>query len=323
MRRKKILNKNIFEKQKIITKILSLNYLKKEHYAKNLLYKQTFNILTRAIKVLVLGLIYTGSFTILTYIRKYSGTSTDFELYSKLFGDLTYSIKIIIACFIGIGLLFFKERYFKRIFSAGILIIPCYLGYEFTNTFQFFKEIPVYEFLFEKRIPYIKWTSPLYMSANIFCFLAVFIISGRYFKKTLLGLGILCLFQLLFWIFFPTQCLLRPTWEVLKETDPFFYYLRDCTGFNAFPSQHVSMTVFLACMMQKDKKSVIKVCLWAILISLSVLTAKQHYVLDLFAGAIVGFSIYLIINKTKVVNIFIAIPRLIMSKYKSMSPKSR
>jgi membrane-associated phospholipid phosphatase len=73
---------------------------------------------------------------------------------------------------------------------------------------------------------------------------------------------------------------------------------------NCFPSLHVFNTVFFASCYSWTKKSVLKICLmwfWTALIVVSVLTVKQHYLLDVFGGiALAVVAIYL--TKIRIAN---------------------
>ncbi|MBN1113731.1 MAG: phosphatase PAP2 family protein, partial [Oligoflexia bacterium] len=67
------------------------------------------------------------------------------------------------------------------------------------------------------------------------------------------------------------------------------------TPANACPSLHVSVT-FLACFgfLRERKKLFPYFLVWALLISISTLTIKQHYLWDIIAGFIMALVFYII-----------------------------
>jgi len=65
-------------------------------------------------------------------------------------------------------------------------------------------------------------------------------------------------------------------------------------GFNIFPSLHVANALFVAAVVTRfDRRLALPVWTWAILISISTMTVKQHYAVDAIAGAfLAAFTIY-------------------------------
>ncbi len=68
-------------------------------------------------------------------------------------------------------------------------------------------------------------------------------------------------------------------WAVRKlfEIDP---------GFNIFPSLHVANVLLIAAVLARfDRRFAVPAWIWAILVSISTVTVKQHYAVDVLAGA--------------------------------------
>jgi membrane-associated phospholipid phosphatase len=65
-------------------------------------------------------------------------------------------------------------------------------------------------------------------------------------------------------------------------------------GFNVFPSLHVANAAFTACLVWRLKGRIIGVAAWsvALLITISTLFVKQHYLADLAAGLALGSLSY-------------------------------
>ena len=62
---------------------------------------------------------------------------------------------------------------------------------------------------------------------------------------------------------------------------------------NCFPSQHVANAVLAALMLWRfDRRRGLWAVAWAVVISLSTLTTKQHYAWDVLAGALIALAAY-------------------------------
>lgn len=110
------------------------------------------------------------------------------------------------------------------------------------------------------------------------------------------GFFVLCLMGLLFYYFFPTT-FVQPT--VDWSTMPIGRILQtvDQTG-NAFPSMHVAAALFASLWLHRELRRVcapryLKVCsaLWCAAIIYSTLATKQHVVLDVIAGVVLGMIV--------------------------------
>jgi membrane-associated phospholipid phosphatase len=67
-------------------------------------------------------------------------------------------------------------------------------------------------------------------------------------------------------------------------------YASDKAG-NTFPSIHVATTLFVSLRLRHQRGGVLWV-LWALLISLSTLTVKQHFVVDVLGGFAVAWGVH-------------------------------
>jgi membrane-associated phospholipid phosphatase len=153
----------------------------------------------------------------------------------------------------------------------------------------------------EQSIPFLPWTVIIYFSVF---FQIPFIIrhtpKTTFFKAMpILSVGVILSFTafILFPISYPRELYQGYNTIItnLFKTDP--------PG-NCFPSLHVFNTVFFASCYSWTEKSVLKICLmwfWTTLIVVSVLTVKQHYLLDVFGGiALAVVAIYL--TKIRIAN---------------------
>lgn len=140
----------------------------------------------------------------------------------------------------------------------------------------------------EASIPFLPWTFIVYLSVFIQA-----VVSIRFIPKRSLAVAVRYAFGLLFvallcfviWpIAYPRE--LYPT----SNAAIIFFRTIDPPG-NSFPSLHVAMSLFLTgcyTFFSTSRATQIVFWLWSILISISVLTTKQHYVVDVGGGVILA-----------------------------------
>ncbi len=135
-------------------------------------------------------------------------------------------------------------------------------------------------------IPYITLNPLIYASALLFLFFRV-----KIFQSAALSMTLVFLISFFFYAFLQTY-VERPQ---LAGND-FFTQLMVQTyasdnPFNDFPSLHVSLSTILAIHWWKvDRRIGLPVGLWVVLIIMSTMFVKQHYVLDVVAGLILAFG---------------------------------
>jgi len=102
-------------------------------------------------------------------------------------------------------------------------------------------------------------------------------------------------------LLYPTKIVLRP--KTMPNT--FLsrlmskYYIRDVEA-NSLPSAHTFFSWVISLNLMRDLKNVkvkISALLMAIAVSLSTLFVRQHYVLDVIAGIVVGFVSFIVASK--------------------------
>jgi len=101
--------------------------------------------------------------------------------------------------------------------------------------------------------------------------------------------------------------LVFPTYDILRPVTNPFDFERFFLGidnqhdspYNCFPSLHVgfSMTAGLWTYYADKTKFGLAVLIWAILVSVSVLFVKEHYIADLLGGAILAGSMFLLFSR--------------------------
>ena len=101
------------------------------------------------------------------------------------------------------------------------------------------------------------------------------------------------------WLFYPVQYHLRPTLPLATSGLIFwiqFFYQMDGAALNCFPSLHVTFAfLFFYLAYTFHRKLTWHLLIYATLVSLSTLTFKQHYVLDILGGVGLATGLWLLI----------------------------
>ena len=152
-------------------------------------------------------------------------------------------------------------------------------------------------FLFhENLIPFLPWTFVIYFSAFIQELIIIRCIPKPLLLKTVwVGLVTLACGLIIF-ILFPTRYPreLYPSDNILIN----LFRMIDSPA-NCFPSLHVTgFILFSTCFSLLKKPIILNVLiwLWTIIVIISVLTTKQHYVLDIFGGILLSIPAIIILR---------------------------
>lgn len=151
-------------------------------------------------------------------------------------------------------------------------------------------------------VPFIPTTIWLYTSEYFF-FLAVFLsVKGEkalneYFYALIL-LQLICV--PIFWLWptiFPRHLFALP--DGLDPVSYFVFAKMRTTDLatNCFPSLHVSGVLLSALVLRNHSKKFLLFMIWAIIISISTLTTKQHYFVDVVAGMVLAVTIHAIFRR--------------------------
>lgn len=149
---------------------------------------------------------------------------------------------------------------------------------------------------FERNLPLYPALIFAYLLEFAFMALAYLMIDDlAYFKKVVCAVLLCVTFHFVVYLVFPVEYRLRPEidpdkgWAYLLVD---FYYWID-RPFNCFPSLHVSNVFLISFFMQRFRRGMGWFLLpVSILVAVSVVLVKQHYVADVVAGVFVGWFIY-------------------------------
>ena len=149
----------------------------------------------------------------------------------------------------------------------------------------------------EELIPFLPWTFIVYISAFIQALLVIRYLPAPLLRKIASVLSCALVLGMVLFILIP----IRYPRELFSSNNRLIetYYQLDSSG-NCFPSLHVVATCVFAYCYTLVSKSVIQRSLmwfWTVLIVISVLTTKQHYLIDVFGGLVLAMAVILILRK--------------------------
>lgn len=194
----------------------------------------------------------------------------------------------------------------NRIAAFFIGAIGFILAYGIPNRFQFY--VPRYLTLtsIDLAVPLVPWTIYIYTSEYIFFLVAYLLVTTEEnYNRYLWSLAAVVLASSAFFMFFPTTYP-RFDYPIPLGTHPFFAvpfeYMRQIDNPTcSFPSLHVSACFVTAMVFLKEsRKKFIGMMIWAVLIALSTLTTKQHYLADVISGFFLAMiSTYIFILRAR------------------------
>ena len=198
-----------------------------------------------------------------------------------------------------------REKWEKRnlfIFIIGYFSVS-YLVTNWLNDFRsHYNEVA---FPFESQIPFI----PLFILGYIFAYLSVvflyFLIDDMdLFRRTFVAYFALTTFACLIFMIFPVKMHFRPSLESLPADGIIAdivraFFIVDRPN-NAFPSLHVGYPMLSAISVWKTRPIWRWILLgMTIVVAVSVVLVKQHYIVDTFAGAASAFICYSLVLRTE------------------------
>ncbi|HKP85717.1 MAG TPA: phosphatase PAP2 family protein [Blastocatellia bacterium] len=173
-------------------------------------------------------------------------------------------------------------------FAAGYVIF-CAL-YMLTGRIHLASPSPLPLLFIDRLIPFIGWTVWIYHTQFFILLFAVGALeTSAGISRTLYSMGLASALSFCVFFFYPTE-LPRPTVETGGLTAQAFqllYAIDPAT--NCFPSLHVALAWLAALGVAEERaRAGTFAVVWAALISLSTMTTKQHYFIDVMAGVLVA-----------------------------------
>lgn len=183
-----------------------------------------------------------------------------------------------------------NERFIPRLFITISVMIGLILCYLFLNNSLEHKVdllLPI-----DEMIPYWPWTVSIYFTLYVMYFSVSIILETKRFTQVLIDIVLMTLISFVFFTLI-TSHYPRPAPEAWAHSlwKPVIDLMVsvDAPG-NTCPSLHVSTSIYLALVMRKSRYG-IPWLFWGLLVSLSTLSLKQHFVWDWIGGIILAFFV--------------------------------
>jgi len=173
-----------------------------------------------------------------------------------------------------------------------------YFGTKFFNGLIKADAYPVYIFPIESSIPYVPEFFPIYFLAVPVAILPAFIIKGKkLFDRVIKTYLITIVTTGVLFLLYPTK-IPRPLIVeegVYYQMIQFFYNI--IPSYNLIPSFHMSLMILSSLFIREENEKLGNVLMVLVLIiAVSILLVKEHYLLDLIVGFILSVVIYYIVK---------------------------
>ena len=189
----------------------------------------------------------------------------------------------------------------KWLFAAAGYIVFCVL-YLLTGNFHLRTPTILTPSAVDEKIPFLAWTVWIYNSQFFFLIINIYLMrEPRNLSRTLYAMVLVSLFSFCIFAIFPTTLprefatgtgLTAKAFQTLYAID---------SSSNCFPSLHVALAWISAIGVWNERKVFgAFICLWAMMITLSTMTTKQHYFIDVIAGLILAALFRILLMRVEV-----------------------
>jgi membrane-associated phospholipid phosphatase len=151
----------------------------------------------------------------------------------------------------------------------------------------------------DDAIPFMPDMAVFYFSGFILGNMAYFILgSTESFPLIAIGYGIQFVVSIALYLLYP--CRIDRYEDFVPDSTPGYLlaaFQRTSKPFNSFPSMHVSFCLFCALSVWGfgSRSEGLIMIAWAVMVALSALLTRQHYVVEVLMGAALGVGAYLFI----------------------------
>lgn len=181
-----------------------------------------------------------------------------------------------------------------RIISVAIGATLWMAFYTIPAHFPLYTATPWPQIFIDEKIPVITWTIFIYLSVFIQIAFGLALLKPGIIGRAILAAFLLLSVHAVFFVFMPSTL---PREELLIEGAFWQWGYSLMWMFdkpvNCFPSLHVSVAVLAGLAFRRQNRKWGTVFLiWATLISLSTMTTKQHFFLDIVVGSLIALACY-------------------------------
>jgi membrane-associated phospholipid phosphatase len=190
-----------------------------------------------------------------------------------------------------------KSEWALKLILLFVLNFWVYAPYLFLQRHHFSPTTTMPLSFCDRLIPFLPQTVWIYLSIYFLMPIGPFLMNKRQqILHYALGIILISLFADIIFLFWPTSC---PRPNAVGTNAIYQALISMDNSFHAFPSLHAAFAVYSAMcgglvMRELSNSRFWQICLWlwAFLILLATLTTKQHVVLDIIAGSMLGFGIF-------------------------------
>ena len=179
----------------------------------------------------------------------------------------------------------------RNILALFILTVILYSGYQLSNRFHITAPRYLPLTTLDDAIPFYLWTVWPYFLLVLLAFLPVSIRDTTIFWRTMIAFTVAVCTNISIWLLFPT-IYHRPQMPIGNDFTTFAYHWLCSidTPANCLPSGHITSPT-IGCWALATAHPKYRKLIWTTfaLLSVTILTTKQHYVIDLPAGLLTGF----------------------------------
>jgi hypothetical protein len=191
------------------------------------------------------------------------------------------------------------STYPRRFAYAASVLIPLYTLYQVANHRPIFHPRMLPTIFIDRWMPFWPETCWIYIGMVFSVFLLLLVRNPHTYFHAVWACGAGFIINLFFWFLLPTT-IDRPTLPPASQANLAYrlVVLTD-SATNCFPSGHITIPLIVSWAFVRDRRPATRRIVWPLfaLGSISVLTTKQHYFVDIPGGLAVGLLALWIVDR--------------------------
>lgn len=192
------------------------------------------------------------------------------------------------------------STYSGRFFRGALILVPLYALYQVSNHMPILTPRALPTIFIDQWTPFLPWTGWVYVIIGYTVFLLVLVRDPCTYCRALRACAIGFIINNCFWFLYPTVIERPPLPDASFANFAYRMIVLFDTPANCFPSGHLTFPLIACWALARDRPA-LKWVVWPLfsICSLSVLTTKQHYFVDIPAGVAISlFSLFLACRTT-------------------------
>jgi hypothetical protein len=188
------------------------------------------------------------------------------------------------------------STYVGRFLRGALILAPLYALYQVSNHMPILTPHTLPVIFIDRWTPFLPWTGWVYVIIGYTVLLLVLVRDPCTYSRALRACAISFTINSCFWFLYPTVMERPPLPDASFANFAYRMTVMVDTPANCFPSGHLTFPLIACWAFVQDRPS-LKWVVWPLfgICSISVLTTKQHYFVDIPAGVAVSlFSLFLV-----------------------------